>query len=56
MSISENLASALHRINALLPHRDEQSYLDVKSAIDDETAKPEAPEDATEVTANEAGA
>lgn len=42
MSISQNLAEVLHRINALLPHRDEQSYLNVKSAIEDETAKPEA--------------
>ena len=45
MSISDKLAEALHRMNDLLPHRDETSRNDVHELIDSEVATPEAETD-----------
>jgi hypothetical protein len=48
MGISEKLAEALHRINDLVPHREERVHNEIRDTITAETDKPESAEAASE--------
>jgi len=45
MQLTADLAKALHRLNELALHRDEQSFLDVRDTINDHTEIVEDPKD-----------
>lgn len=47
MSIAQELAEVLHRMNALLAHREESGKLEIGQAIDSLAAKVETEEPAT---------